>query len=525
VARREISWRSLRVRSGQPVRELPRWVDRLVVVLLLGYLLGGVAAAPYTLEEAVQDSMAARTGALWTERGDPLLTGATSTPTYDAVSLAYGSVTRWAAAAGWYAAGARQAQRPIDLDQPGPPAISVPADRFLVAARLGPALLCALGVVLVLFIGRRLAGRTAGLVAAGALALHPGYLISARPAVDAGVTLTLGLAGVLTAIGIGTTVARGKEPRLAAWTAVAALAGLTLAAGYTAVPYVAGAAAFVLAGLLVRQRRRSADRARGLPDPGEVVVEHPAQAQAPSQWRWRLSGSASAAAAEPPGPGAVRTAVAPVGPALGWTAAAALGAVVVWVLVSPALWGWLPERVATRSDGRPALAAQRLLPDPGPQDLAARAGEVARVATDPFLTPEPADPGLGARDAGYARSGWAGLPLGAARGPLPSFLNRLIGLVVGGLLTLAAAAGLLVMWLRSRMQAAALTAWLLATAGWMAWVPSRQPDQALPLVALACVLSGLALPTLVAIGLNQRERSRTRLPVGGLRLRPGRSAR
>jgi hypothetical protein len=80
-----------------------------------------------------------------------------------------------------------------------------------------------------------------------------------------------------------------------------------------------------------------------------------------------------------------------------------VGAVLVWVAVSPSLWGWLPERVASRSAERSALVAQGILPDPGrPGTSPPRGG----WSTGPFLDPADQDP-VDAWWAGLPYTGWA----------------------------------------------------------------------------------------------------------------------
>jgi hypothetical protein len=57
ISHREIVWRDSGVRPAAALLSLPRWLDPLVLLLVIGYLLGGIAAAPLTLEEAVQLSL------------------------------------------------------------------------------------------------------------------------------------------------------------------------------------------------------------------------------------------------------------------------------------------------------------------------------------------------------------------------------------------------------------------------------------------------------------------------------------
>jgi hypothetical protein len=213
-----------------------------------------------------------------------------------------------------------------------------------------------------------------------------------------------------------------------------------------------------------------------------------------------------------------------LGGPVGWMAVSAFGAVLVWVLVSPALWGWLPERLESRQAERSTLIAQRFLPDPGPADQDARIRAGIGVLTDAFLTPTRPGPGTGAGrpdtgvgrpDTGvgpeaevteYRQSWWSGLPLGehgaAAAGPvtrvLPQTVTGVLSTVLGMILTLAVGLGAVQLWRTSRRQALAVFGWALGTAGWLVLQPSRQADQEIPLVALSCVLAAAAVPLVLA---------------------------
>ena len=461
ITHREISWRAAALRRALPALVPPRWLDPVLLLLVIGYLLGGIATTPYTLEEAVQGSLAADAETLLT-RPLEVLPGGTVSATQESVRLVYGSLTRYSTAAGWYAAGGRSADAPIDLTVPGPSPIRTPERSLIVAARAGPALLSVIGVLVLLVLTRRLFGRAAALLAILIFGLHPTIVLVSRQAADAGLTMTLGLSTILVAVGISGTTARGADPGLSAWSGLTVLAGLTLASGPAAPPYLAGATAFCLAGLLGRQlrRRREVLAGRSLDD-----------ARVPE-----------------------------LGPPIGWLAVTALGAVLVLVLVSPALWGWLPERLATRQAERSTLIAQRLVPDPGVGDTAARVRAGLGAITDPFLTPTRPAQGTGLAE--YRQSWWSGLPLGergaAAAGPLTRFLpgpvTGVLSTLLGLILTLAAGLGAVQVWRTSRRQALAVLGWALATVGWLVLEPSEQADHATGLIAVSCVLAAPAAP-------------------------------
>jgi 4-amino-4-deoxy-L-arabinose transferase-like glycosyltransferase len=328
-------------------------------------------------------------------------------------------------------------------------------------ARIGPALLAVTAVLLMFALIRRLLGRAAALVGVLGFGLHPTVALISRTSTDAGLTLTFGLATVLIGSAVSARLARGGDLGLGAWTALAVLTGLTLASGPTALPYVAGAAAFCLAGLLGRQLRRR----------NEVLAGR------------------SVAASETGGP-------------VGWMAATALAAVLIWVAVSPSLWGWLPERLSTRHDQRPVLVAQQLGPDPGARTGEARARAALGVVTDPFLTPahlaRPGPAELDRRVTRYQHSWWSGLPLGTHVGPLPRPVTGALSLVIGVLLTIAAGFGLVGFWRVSRRQTVAVVGWLAATATWLVLQPSDLVDQGAPLIAPACLLAAAAVPLVLS---------------------------
>jgi Dolichyl-phosphate-mannose-protein mannosyltransferase len=470
ITRREIIWRIAGLRPSVPDLRAPRWLDPVILVLVLGYLLAGIASAPFSLEEAVQTSLAGDASVL-VRHPASLLPGGAVSPTQESVRLAYGSFTRYSSAIGWYASGGRHTQAPVDLLVPGPSPTRVPDWNLLVAARTGPALMAMIAVLVIFLLTRRLLGRAAALAVVLIFGLHPTVALISRQSVDAGFTMTAGLALIVISMGISGTVAKGDDPGLGAWTALAALTGVTLASGPTSPPYVAGAVAFCGAGLVGRQRRRRR----------ELLARRPV------------------ATTESGGPA-------------GWMAATALASVLIWVAVSPALWGWLPERLDTRHAERATLVGERLLPDPGPQDFQARVRAGVGVITDPFLTPSrtesaglasspPAELALqqtlDARQARYERSWWSGLPLGTSIGPLPRPLTGLFSMLIGAVLTLAAGVGAVALWRTSRRQATAVFGWVLATAGWLVLWPSGQVDHAAPLIALGCVLAAGSVPVLL----------------------------
>jgi hypothetical protein len=338
VSRRDIAWRAgqpraRRVRIRLAALTLPGWADALIIVLLGGFLVWGAAWPGYQPAEAARLSLVRDAGLLVT-RPTALLPGSDATnAVQERMRISNGSFTRYAAAVGWYAAAGRSTPRPIDLGSAtiapststSPPELVPVRTAHLAAARTGPAVLAALSLLMIYLLTRRLAGRPAATVAVLIFGLQPAVLLTGRQVSDSGVTALFGLGAVYVAAGLATRLGAGGDPARGAWMSLAVTSGLCLAAGLAAAPYLAGALAFCLAGLVAGESRRRAALLRGEPVPPPGVLE-----------------------------------------GLGWVLVTALGAVCVWVAWSPSLWGWLPERLAARREALRWLAGSGLGPDPGP---------------------------------------------------------------------------------------------------------------------------------------------------------------
>ena len=260
VSRRDISWRADRQRVLRGISALPAWADALVLVALAGYLIMGIAVAAPSRSEAVQISLTRDAGVLITDPGT-LLPGGSGSAAEEATRLGYGSLTRFLAAPGWYLTAGRNGVRPLDLAAAGQPAtgpveLGAVPQRSVVAARIGPVMVAVLSLIMLFLLARRLLGRPAATVAVLAFALQPAVLETGRQVSDSGVTVVLGLAAVFVAAGIGAQLSGGAAPSLTAWTGRARWAGLCLAAGLSAAPFVAGALVFCLAGVVTGQTRR-----------------------------------------------------------------------------------------------------------------------------------------------------------------------------------------------------------------------------------------------------------------------------
>jgi hypothetical protein len=415
VSRRDISWRADRPRSLPGIRALPAWADAIVLISLAVYLMLGLAVPSLSRSEAVQISLTRDARVLITHPAT-LLPDDADPSTQEAVRLGYGSFTRYLAAPGWYITAGRE-PRPLDLSATDPPgsgqvAVTPIQERHLVAARAGPAVFAALSLFMLFFLARRLLGRPAATVAVLIFALQPAVLSAGRQVSDSGITVLLGLAAIFVAAGIGARLAGGEEPSLSTWTGLGVLAGLCLAAGLTAAPFVAGAIGFCLAGVVTGQARRQ--RA--------LMAGEPAS-----------------------GPGIGRIAA--------WLVLSVLGTMIVWVLVSPSLWGWLPERLEARHDNWPWMIARGLVDNPGDRGWQGRLHALPRLLDGP-----PASLVL----------------YGAA----------VVGVVV--LVLAARSAGLPNL---SRRVAVALLIWAAATVLWFVLWPSVQNDHEVPLLVVASLMA------------------------------------
>lgn len=454
ITRRDIPWRAADVLTARRSHPLPRWVDVAVVLAVMAYLVAGASSAPRSSDEAAQVALSRDARLVFT---DPraLAPGGATSAVLEAQRLVHGTVTRCAVAVGWYLGGARDADRPVlpgetakagDENRPH----DVPA-AFLGAARAGPAVIGAVGALMLYLLARRVAGRRVATAALVLFGLNSGFLLVARQATDTGAVVTFGLAAILLAAYASDRLERPAPVRLGAWTAVALAAGLCLAAGRGAAPFLLGVVAWCVVGLVrgVQAARRAA-----------------------------LGGST----------GPAPTGSNPLGE-VGLLAVTALSALIVWVTVSPSLWGWLPERLITRGHDHAALVAAGALPDPGPGGLTGFGEAVRRLIDGPFASvPLPSS---------YAGSGWAGAPIGASR------------LAVGLALATVAVAGAVVLLRRRRVQrrtgwseeelrrgtrprdATPLLMWTVLVVVWTLTHPSRLPGDQLALLAPMAVLAAV----------------------------------
>jgi hypothetical protein len=505
ISRLDIAWRAAEVLATRNRPPLPRWVDAAVVALLAVFLVAGtfagLRATPYGGAEAAQLALTKDAGTLVT---DPLalVPGGDTTQPAESLRLVQGAFTRYLAAAGWYAAGGRADDVPALPAGDPPGAEAAPPERLLTAARVAPVLFTAAAIPILFFLGLRFGGRRVALIAVVAAFVHPSVLLAGRQVQDVGAVLAFGLGAVLVAVVVSERLAAGVNPGAGRWTALVVLCGFALAAGQGALGFVGGAVAWVLAGFgeaYLRNRRAllaalpmpAASRYRTPPLGTPVrAITQPGRPLTPP------GGVPKLVAADAPD---VPTSFVPPG-SIGSFALSLAGAVLVWVAVSPALWGWLPERLATRSAERSALVSQGLLPDPG---ALGHADAAWRLVTGPFLDAPDQVP-TEALSAGLPYSGWA-LPVG-----LLLALATLAGLA---LLAVAAAAGPerraeprpvsfslgagRLRWLAARQigrrDAVAFLGWVAVVAACaVAWPSERSADR-VPLVPVAALAAAVAV--------------------------------
>jgi hypothetical protein len=477
-------------------------VDAAVVATLVTYLLAGVfaglPAVPFGTAEAAQVTLTKDAGTLVT---DPLalVPGGDTTEPAESLRLVQGAFTRYAAGIGWYAAGGRAEDVP-PLPVPDPPsAADGPLADLLVAARTGPALLAAAAVPVLFFLGLRIGGRRVALVAVVAAFLHPAVLLAGRQVQDVGGVLLFGLGAVLVGVVVSERLASGVNPGAGRWFALVVLCGCALAAGQGALGFVGGAVAWVLAGFgetYLRNRRAmvaAGPQAEPRTPPLGTAVRAVARRGTPLTPPGGVPKLVPADTPDTP------QSLLPPG-SLGAFLLSLAGAALVWVVVSPSLWGWLPERLASRSAERSALVAQGLLPDPGsPGHL----GAVWRLVPGPFLvSADQASPD--AWWAGLPYTGWAvlaGVALAAATLAGVAFLALAAGAGPRAPADpardpLPAARG---RWrleaerLVGRRDAIAFLGWTAVVAACAVVWPSERSADRVPLVPVAALLAGVAL--------------------------------
>jgi 4-amino-4-deoxy-L-arabinose transferase-like glycosyltransferase len=237
------------------------FVDFLWVIALMVFVFAGMPEAVFHGDEAMQIYMS---NDYWTLTTDEDLEALMVEPPYEIDSdgwlrLLNGSVNRYAIGAAWEAFDLRRSQLP---ERPGwdwgldyaknVTAGNRPDPEILNISRIPSTLFLALTVPIMYVLGRAGGGRVGGFVASGLFALDPVILLNGRRAMQEGAMLFFGLATVMFAAAIASQRAQGRnEPGLLWWLLTIA-GGLALASKHSAVVFVGGALAWILAGELLR---------------------------------------------------------------------------------------------------------------------------------------------------------------------------------------------------------------------------------------------------------------------------------
>jgi 4-amino-4-deoxy-L-arabinose transferase-like glycosyltransferase len=248
-------------------------LDTLVALLLMAYVLAGVALVPFHGDESIHIHTSGDFDTAFRD-GHPSALITEAPYSYDGdpyLRLLNGSVNRHLIGLARQIAGLSQQPLPPRpgwfwaLDYEGNvKAGCLPSDELLRAARWPSALLLAASVPLLLALGLVVGGRRVGYPAALVYALNPVVLLNGRRAMQEGSLLGFGLLVVLVAALIARRRQAGRPVRWL-WLALVAAGALALASKHSALPFVAGALAWIfLAGLLHHGRRGLLALAAGL---------------------------------------------------------------------------------------------------------------------------------------------------------------------------------------------------------------------------------------------------------------------
>jgi 4-amino-4-deoxy-L-arabinose transferase-like glycosyltransferase len=423
-------------------------LDALLVLLLMACVLAGVALVPFHGDESIHlhtsadFDVAFRDGnpaALMTQRpysydGDPYL------------RLLNGSVNRHLIGLARQLTGLSQQPLPprpgwfwaLDYER-NVDAGCLPSDELLRAARWPSALLLAASVPVLLALGILLGGRRIGYPAAFVYALNPIVLLNGRRALQEGALLFFGLLVVLLAALIARRRGAGRPVRWL-WLALAPAGALALASKHSALPFVAGALAWILLAQLLQDGRR-----------GLLSLAA------------RLLGCAA-------------------------------GMLVGFIALSPALWKDPPARLKDLWVARTELVQIQLRLQPGgPTTLAERA---EGLVVQPFsMPPEYFELPAWATYAPIARQ--------VARYEGSWLAGYRTGGLVGALLTLAMLGGAIVLCVRrwwpdvDRAAAAGLGAWTALTSLALMASPLAWQRYSLALLPAAALLVGIGVAALL----------------------------
>lgn len=230
----------------------------LWLLLLIGYILGGVPITPFHGDEAMQITMSADYDTAFIQRNPSALMVA---PPYAIDSPAWlrlinGSVNRYLIGLSWHLAGFSVNdlppiwQWPVSYDDNLAQG-NRPSDALLTVSRWSSALLLCVSVVVMFSIGYGVGGWSVALFASGLYALHPIILLNGRRAMQEGALLCFGLLCIWFAMQIARRLHDRQQVSIGWWVGLALAAGLTLASKHSGVVFVAGAFGWVGVAILM----------------------------------------------------------------------------------------------------------------------------------------------------------------------------------------------------------------------------------------------------------------------------------
>ncbi len=352
-----------------------------------------------------------------------------------------GSVSRYSIGLSWHLAGLNSGMLPprpgwdwgLDYDT-NVATGHRPSDALLAAGRLPSALLLALGAVALFAIGREMGARPLAYAASALYTLNPILLLNGRRAMMEGSMLAFGLLAVWVAI----RISRGQGG-LWAWLALAAFSGLVLSSKHSGILFVGSALGWI--GLTALVRCWSAGRAGWLPFARTV----------------------------------------------GALLITALLGVGLFIALSPALWNDTLARLGDLVAQRQLLLDIQVAVSGGVTPLGQR---MTDLLTQPFIAPL----------MHYEVSFWANAQ--AIQAEIAHYMASPLsglqgGVVVGGLLTLSVAVGLVALLRQSRAAAdrwqIGVLAWVLLTTGSALVNPLGWQRYSIPQIPLFALLAAAGL--------------------------------
>jgi 4-amino-4-deoxy-L-arabinose transferase-like glycosyltransferase len=389
------------------------------LLMLAAYIMLGVPGATFHGDEAMQIYMSTDYYTAFVERD---LARLQAEPPFQLdddpwLRILNGSVNRYAIGLSWSLAGYNRAQLPpkpgwdwglsydVNVEtnhRPDPAALTI--------SRLSSALFFALSAGVMFVLGGQLGGRPAAYLASALYVLNPILLLNGRRAMQEGSFLLFGLLAVLIALLISQRRAQDKRHGWWLWLGLLLSSSLALASKHSAVVLVAGAFGWIALAEGVRLFNHWRDNA-------DVA--------------WRSVGIL----------------------ALRWIGTGIL-TIALFIALSPALWNNPPARLSDLVSTRQQLLDIQVSVDPrGAMPLEQR---LIYILTQPFIEPV----------AHYEVSFWSGVPV--IQEEIAAYMQSPLsglhaGLILGGLLTVGAFLGLLLLLVRWRVWSVGMLAWIGVT--------------------------------------------------------------